>query len=195
MFVLRSKLSIIKTIIEWSTLALVAISLYFAMSKPLCYILVAFFVLVFLMAIHKSNFIVMKKNGIVYRKYLIWKNIKYKDIKILFITKHSYITKGNISDFHDKETKSISGSIFLMKDISVSAKVNLKNSVKMYAEWSNIFIDVQYKSKVLETILESGFNGEIYITDEMNNMLGNKLVKLLSKVNFNMSKFKVLDIE
>lgn len=195
MFVLRNKLSIFKTIIEWSILALVAISIYLAISQPLFYILVALFVLVFLLSIHKSNFVVLKKDGIIYRKYLIWKKIKYKNVKILFITKLSYIIRANVVDFHDKETKLISGSIFLMKDLSLSAKISLKNSVSMYGEWSNTFIDTKYTNSIFETILEGGFSGDIYITDEMNNILGSDLVKLLIKMNFDMTKFKVLAIE
>lgn len=141
---------------------------------------------------HKSNYVILKKDGIIYRKYWIWKKVKYDTIKVLFITKHCHAGKGNNYDFHDKVTKQIAGCIFLMKDITPSAKDSLSNSVKMSGEWSSIFIDFQYKNEILKVILEGGFNGEVYITDEMDGILGAQLRSVLKENNFDTSKINVI---
>ncbi len=192
MFVLRSKLSIIQTIVNWLLLAIVGVSIYFAIEQPLYYIFVAVFVLAFLFVIHKSNYVILKKDGVVYRKYWIWKKDKYDTIKVLFITKHSHAGKASIYDFHDKKTKQVSGCIFLMKDITLSAKESLSNSVKMSGEWSSTLIDFQYKNEILERILSGGFDGEVYITEEMDGVLGAELRRVLKKADFDISKIKVV---
>lgn len=192
MFVLRTKLAIGTIIVEWLSLLFVAVSIYLAIIQPLFYILVGLCVILFLFVAHKSNYVILKKDGVVYRKYWIWKKLRYDKIKVLFITKHSFAGKGYIYDFHDKNTKQISGCIFLMKDITPSAKNSLSNSVKMSGEWSSTLIDFQYKNEILKVILAGGFDGEIYITDEMDGILGTQLRSVMEENNFDTSKIKVL---
>lgn len=192
MFVSRTKLGLLKTVVEWMTLGFIVGSIFLAIEQPLFYILVAFCVLLFLIATNKSNYVILKKDGLVYKKYWIWKKIKFDAIKVLFITKHSYMTRTGVADFHDKNTKQTSGCIFLMKDISLSAKESLVNSVQMYGEWNNICIDIQYKSEIFEKVLAGGFDGDIFITNELNNSLGKEINGTLKKMNSFAPNIRVL---
>lgn len=173
---------------------MVAVTIYLAITQqhPFFYILIGACVILLFISTHKSNYVVLKKDGVVYRKYWIWKKLRYDKIQVLFITKHSYAGKGYIYDFHDKNTKQISGCIFLMKDITPSAKDSLINSVKMSGEWSSTLIDFQYKDEILKKILAGGFDGEVYITDEMNSVLGTELRRVLENAKFDISKINVV---
>lgn len=138
-----------------------------------------------LFSLHKGNFIRLKENEIVFRKYFLIHKVKYADIPVLFITK--YVTPrlhGGPLERHEKNGK-LSGYMFFMKDITLSAKDSLRDCMKMEGEWSIIYIDARYRKEILERVLSGGFRGKIYITAEMRQVWGNEIESEIDNAGFN----------
>ena len=186
----RSKLSIFCCIFNvfafLSSVLLAVLGLIYSMQRAAYIILLCLLGIPFLFLVHKSCFVRLTKSEIKYRKYFIPKEKIYADVPILFITKHVFETKGGVLEFHNKR-KEITGCIFFMKDITLSAKKALSNSYYLNSvledEWTNIYIDVAYRKKILEIVLQGGFRGRFYITNEMYAILGNEIEGLLKEYN------------
>ena len=151
---------------------------------PLYIAICCVFGLVFLFSIHKGNFIKLKESEIVFRKYFLFHKVKYADIPVLFITKYVTSLPGGPQERHEKDGK-LSGYMFFMKDITLSAKDSLRDCMKMEGEWSIIYIDARYRKEILERVLSGGFQGKIYITAEMRQVWGEEIEGEIEKAGFN----------
>ncbi len=196
MFAFRRKLSWLQYLIVFLLLGIIGVEIYCALFNPLYYIGVAITCVLLLVILHKSEYVILKQDSLIYRKYLLWRRVHYSKINILFITKQSFSVgyAGGVYDYHDKNTKQKIGCIFFMKDISETDKKSLSNSFNMVSEWHNTYIDVKYKDCILKTIIAGGFNGEIYITNEMMEILGEEIKSILDKCGFDLSKLKIIAV-
>ena len=194
MLIFKNKISILNIILEILALAMFALFIYLALSYPLAYIGVVVLCIVLFCMLHKSNFIILKQDGIIYRKYFIWKKLRFDKIASIYIVKHSFSTRTGIFDFHNKKDRKVQGCIFFAKADPCLPKDSLNNSIKLSVEWSNFYFDVQYNNQIIRNMITGGFNGDIFITAEMAEVMGKDLEKLLSENNFDCFHLKVVDL-
>ena len=174
MFFLRNRQSILLIIGKILFTVILIPFIIFGISFPVGYIFLFIDIVFLLFLSYKSDWIRLNDTSLTFRKLFLYKKIDYSKINYIFITKYRCSNIHDL-DYHKKKTKQVSAYVYLLKSIDENSIFKNTDSSKHTDALEEIYMDFEYRNKILTKILNGGFNGKLYLTKEMNCVVGREL--------------------